>query len=91
MLGLKHKIVFCVWLQDCGEGLSADLLVEAVANECLKIGLPAAKIVIDINARNPRLLGSLFQDRNLFGHGEGMFEQGFALFKGEIINDVNEE
>ena len=37
------------------------------------------------------MLGSAFQGCDLFGHGEGMFEQGFAVRKGEIINDINEE
>jgi hypothetical protein len=57
----------------------------------LEIGLPAAKIVIDINARNPRGLGAAFQGRKFFGHEEGLFEQGLAVGKGEIINDINEE
>jgi hypothetical protein len=37
------------------------------------------------------VLGAAFQGRNLFGHGEGLFEQGFAVRKGEIIDDINEE
>ena len=57
----------------------------------LKVRLSAAKMVIDINARHPRVLGAAFQGRNLFGHGEGLFEQGFAVRKGEVIDDINEE
>jgi hypothetical protein len=62
-----------------------------VTQHLLEVGLPAAKIVIGINARDPRVLGSAFQCRDLFRHGEGMFEQGFPVRKGEIINDINEE
>jgi hypothetical protein len=71
--------------------MPAHLLVEAVAQQGLKVGLPAAKILIDINARNPRLLRAAFQGRNLFGHREGLFAQGFARRKGEVINNINEE
>ena len=46
---------------------------------------------VGINARNPRALGATFQGRELCGHGEGLFEQGFAVRKVEIINDINEE
>ena len=62
-----------------------------MAQHVLEVGLPTAKIVIDINARNPRLLRSPFQGRELCGHREGLFEQGFAVRKGEIIDDINEE
>src|SRR5262245_28401113 len=91
MLGLKHKIVFGVWLEEPGERLPADVLVEAITQQFLKVGLSVAKIVIDINTRNPSALGSAFQGRELCGHGQGMFEQGFAVRKVEIINDINEE
>jgi hypothetical protein len=53
--------------------------------------VPAAKIVIDINTWNPCLLGAAFQGCNLFGHGEGTFQQGSAVRKSEIIDDINEE
>jgi hypothetical protein len=91
MLGLEHKRVLGVGLQQCGERLPADVLVEAMAQPLLKVGLPAATMVIDIYARHPRVLGTAFQCRNPFRHGEGLFEQGFAVRKGEIMNDINEE
>ena len=62
-----------------------------MAQHFLEVGLPAAKIIIDINARDPRVLGTAFQGRDLFRHREGMFQQGFPMRKGEIIDDINEE
>ena len=91
MLGLEHKIVLGVWLEEPSERPPVDVFVEAMAQHVLEVRLPAAKIVTDIHARNPRGLGAAFQGRKLFGHGEGLFEQGFAVGKGEIINDINEE
>ena len=62
-----------------------------MAQHLLEVGLPAAKIVIDINARNPHALGATFQGCDLCGHAEGLCEQRFPVRKVEIINDINEE
>jgi hypothetical protein len=56
-----------------------------------EVGLPTAKIVIDINARNPPALRAAFEGGNLFRHGTSMLEQRFPVRKGEIINDIDEE
>ena len=71
MLGLEHKIILVVGLEERGQWLPAAILVEVVEQHFLEIGLPAAKIVIYVNAWNPCVPSLMFQGRELFGHGEG--------------------
>src|SRR4026208_2549499 len=91
MLGFEHKIVLLGRLQEPHDGLAAALWREAVPQHMRKVGLPAAKIIIDINARNTALRGSSFQRRDPLGHRQSVVQQCFPAWKGEIIDDINQE
>jgi hypothetical protein len=91
MLRLEDKIVVFLRLEQRDNLVTPRFAPKAMLHLPAEIGLPAAKIVVHINDRDPGYLGALFEPKKLPGHRPRETQQLVRLRKIEIVDYINEQ
>lgn len=74
VLGLEHEIVVVVGPQELGDRPAAHTRFEAMADDAREVGLPPAKVVVDVDARNPVAPSAALQGGETWRHRQGLLQ-----------------
>src|SRR3954462_14765725 len=73
VLGLEDEVVIrLVGREQFRDPPAARRRLAAVGDELLKVGLPAAEVVVDVEGGNAGGAAAIFQSLDVFGGGEGV-------------------
>src|SRR5438874_812157 len=91
MFRLENEVVVLIGLEELGKWLADRVVADDVLELHMKIGPPLSEVVVDVDDRNLRGLGALFQLSQLSRGGERGFQQLFRAAEVEIVYYVNED
>jgi hypothetical protein len=91
MPGLEHEIIVLLGNQLTGYRRSPYSIAYTTRHQMLEIGLPLAKVIIDVQAGNAALFCFMLKPCDVPRHGYGVLDELLAFVKLQIIDYVNQE
>ena len=91
MFRLKDKVVVRFGRESSDNSVAANTFIEAILDQFWKIGTPAAKVIVCVYGRNPRLLGPPLECAKSLSHRQRVLQKVFTARELQIVNHVDQQ
>ena len=91
MLGFEHEIILLGGAYSADERLGGAARLQAVIHLSLKVGAPAAEVVVDVDDWRAGGVRFSLERQKFFAHGQRRVQERPASGKVEVVDDIDEQ